>query len=203
MNTMLRGVFKKKGNMETQIHDCIDVTLKLLDLFLSKSNHAQLSKEFDSVYEIETEQEKLCASIVENIDRRYSLPFYWEDIYAVFLDLKKIFSLLLVYFNKACIFKNPKSFAHFFQIERNILLNTHAFFNQYRKKRLYVTELLKNNSFEIKDFSKTYFNAVTGIINMGKEILTGLNILALFEKMNEVNEDLQDLMKKIFIDTNL
>jgi hypothetical protein len=189
--------------MNAQIHDCIDVTLKLLETFLSRSNHTQLNKDFDQVCEIETEHEKLCASIVADIDRKYSLPFYWEDIYDVFLELKKIFSLFIVYFNKACVFKNPQSFSRFFQIEKNILLNTHTFFSQYQKKRLFVMELLKNNRFEIKDFSKTYFNAVTGIVNMGKETLTGMNILTLFERMNEVNENLQDLMQKIFIDTNL
>ena len=203
MNTVLKGVFKKRQTMDAQIDDCIGVTLKLLDLFLSKTGHEQLGKEFDSVCALETEQENLCATFVEDIDRKYSLPFYWEDIYAVFLDLGKLFSLLIVYFNKTCIFKNPKSFSQFFQIERNILLNVRAFFSAYRKKRLYVAELLKNNNFEMKNFSKAYFNAVTGIINSGKETLTGMNILALFERMNEINENLQGAMKKMFIDTNL
>jgi hypothetical protein len=203
MKIALKEAFKKKQTMDARIHDCIAVTLKLLDLFLRTPGHEQLAKAFDSVCALETEQENLCNTFVEDIDRKLSLPFYWEDIYTVFLDLKKLFSLLVVYYNKACIFKSPKSFSQFFQIERNILLNIRAFFSEYRKKRLYVGELLKNNNFELKNFSKTYFNAVTGIINLGQETLAGMNILALFERMNEINENLQGAMKKIYIDTNL
>jgi hypothetical protein len=62
---------------------------------------------------------------------------------------------------------------------------------------------LKNNNFEMKNFSKAYFNAVTGIINFGEESMTCMNILTLFERINEINENLQDSMKKIYIDTNL
>jgi hypothetical protein len=203
MKLVLKEAFKRKQTMEARIHACIGVTRKLLDLFVSKPGHEQLAGAFDAVCALESEQEELCATFVEDIDRKYSLPFYWEDIYAVFLDLKKLFVLLVAYFNKSCIFKSPKSFSQFFQIETNILLNVHAFFSEYRKKRLYVAELLKNNNFEIKNFSKAYFSAVTGIINLGQESLTGMNILALFERMNEINENLQDTLKKIYIDTNL
>jgi len=203
MKTVLKGMFKRKLTLDARIHDCIALSLKLLDLFLSKPGHEQLAGEFDSVCALETEQENLCETFVEDIDRKYSLPFYWEDIYSVFLDLKKLFSLLIVYYNKTCIFKNPKSFSRFFQIQRNILLNAAAFFSEYRNKRLYVAEVLKNNNFEMKNFSKAYFNAVTGIINFGEESMTCMNILTLFERINEINENLQDSMKKIYIDTNL
>lgn len=202
---------KNLGNMlfrqRIRLDDClikgIDILHKLVELLLGAKDEGAESAQPDEILDIELLFEDGFSCFLKCLDKKYYLPFYWEDMYEVYSNLKKILSILQTFYAEKRIYKTRFSFSHFLELEGRILENIKCFFQEYLHNRKYGEELLKNNQHELKNFVRLYYQGIASISREQVQSHMTSRLLEVFLDINAVNSSIQDVLQKILVGTNL
>ena len=200
---LMKRFSRRKIDVERHVIGCIDAFIQLIEIYMRSEGYEDLEKNINDIIEIGTEFEKNILSLHEQLEYKFYLPFYWQDIYLITTYLEKMNSLLQMYYNKSIIYKSTDSYKGLFTQEIKILENVKSFFSEFLNNRMYVKEILKNNSYEIKEFSQSIYKVLS---RNSKELFldrTISEIIEVFEMINFENENINNVIKKIFIETNL
>jgi hypothetical protein len=202
MKSLGSVLFRQRIKLDDYLISGIDILRKLVRLQLT-SEQGTDSEQSDEIIDLELQFEDGFACFLQSLDKKYYLPFYWEDMYAVDANLKKIVAILQTFSTEKRIYKVHFSFSHFFELEDRILENVAEFFLEYLGNRKYAGELLKNNQHELKNFVRFYYQGIASISRgQAKSHITS-RLLEIFLEINTVNSTIQDLLQKILIGTNL
>ena len=202
MKSLGSVLFRQRIKLDDYIITGIDSIRKIVNLLLISKQGAD-SEQPDEVIELELQFDDSFGCFLQSLDRKYYLPFYWEDMYEVYSNLKKIVAILQTYATERRIYKVNYSFSHFFELEDHILENVAEFFREYLGNRKYAGELLKNNQHELKDFIRLYYQGIASISREQAQSHTTSRLLEIFLEINTVNSAIQDLLQKILIGTSL
>jgi hypothetical protein len=195
-------LFRQRIKLDDYIIAGIDILRKIVHL-LSNCEPGTDSEQSDEILDLDLQFEDNFAQFLQSLDKKYYLPFYWEDVYEVYSNLKKIVAILQTYSTEKRIYKNRISFLHFFELEDRILENVLEFFREYLSNRKYACELLKNNQHELKNFVRLYYQGIASISREQAQSHITSRLLEIFLEINTVNSAIQDLLQKILIGTNL
>jgi hypothetical protein len=195
-------LFRQRVKLDDYIITGIDILRKLIH-WLSNSESSTDSEQSDEILDFELQFEESFSQFLQSLDKKYYLPFYWEDMYEVYSNLKKIVTILQTYAVEKRIYKVHYSFSHFLKFEDRILENILEFFRDYLSNRKYAGELLKNNQHEIKNFVRLYYQGIASLSREQAQSHTISRLLENFLEINTVNNTIQDLIQKILIGTNL
>jgi hypothetical protein len=195
-------LFRQRIKLDDYIIAGIEILRKIVRL-LSNCEQGTDSEQSDKILDLDLQFEDSFALFLQSLDKKYYLPFYWEDMYEVYSNLKKIVAILQTYFTEKRIYKSRYSFSHFFELEDRILENVLEFFREYLSNRKYARELLKNNQHELKNFVRLYYQGIASISREQAQSPTTSRLLEIFLEVNTVNSAIQDLLQKILIGTNL
>ncbi len=203
MKSLVKVLFRQRIKLEEYLFAGIKVLQELVEMLLTTKQDGQDHDHADRMLDLEVTFEDSFSLFLESLDKKYYLPFYWEDIYEVYTNLGKIFATLHVYYTEQRIFKTRFSFNHFLEMEGRVLENMKYYLKEYMSNRKYSQELLKNNQHELKNFSRLYYHGIASISEEGERSHVTLRLLELFLKINTVNATIQSLLQKILIETNL
>jgi hypothetical protein len=195
-------LFRQRIKLDDYIITGIDILRKLVHLQLISKQGAD-SEQSDEILDLELQFEDSFACFLQSLDKKYYLPFYWEDLYEVYSNLKKIVAILQTYSTEKRIYKVRFSFSHFLELEDRILENVVEFFREYLCNRKYTGELLKNNQHELKNFVRLYYQGIASISREQAQSHITSRLLEILLEINAVNSTIQDLLQKILIGTNL
>ena len=195
-------LFRQRIKLDDYIITGIDILRKLVHLQLISKQGAD-SEQSDEILDLELQFEDSFACFLQSLDKKYYLPFYWEDMYEVYSNLKKIVAILQTYSTEKRIYKVRFSFSHFLELEDRILENVVEFFREYLGNRKYTGELLKNNQHELKNFVRLYYQGIASISREQAQSHITSRLLEILLEINAVNSTIQDLLQKILIGTNL
>jgi hypothetical protein len=196
-------LFRQRIKLDDYLVAGIDILHKLVQLLLVIKQEGADSEQTDEILDLELRFEDSFTRFLESLDKKYYLPFYWEDMYEVYSNLKKIFAILQTYSTEKRIYKIRFSFSHFLEMEDRILQNVIEFFREYLGNRKYAGELLKNNRHELKNFVRLYYQGIASISREQTQSHITSRLLEIFLEINTVNNTIQDLLHKILIGTNL
>ena len=202
MKSLGSVLFRQRIKLDDYIISGIDILRKLVHQLLISKQGAD-SEQSDEIIDLELQFEDSFALFLQSLDKKYYLPFYWEDMYEVYSNLKKIVAILQTYATEKRIYKVRFTFSHFFELEDRILDNVVEFFREYLGNRKYAGELLKNNQHELKNFVRLYYQGIASISREQAQSHITSRLLEIFLEINTVNSAIQDLLQKILIGTNL
>jgi len=203
MKSLGKMLFRQRTKLEEYLIAGIDILQNLVRLLSAAKQDSQDPDLTDRVLDLEVGFDDSYAFFLRSLDKKYCLPFYWEDIFEVYSNLKKIFSGLHTYYAERRIYQAPFSFDRFLELEGLVMENTKCFFQEYLTNRKYSKELLKNNQHELKNFNRLYYHGIASIGQARERLYIISRILKLFLEINTVNSSIQDLLQKILIETNL
>lgn len=193
---------RNKGN----IIDSIDKELKILNatvlFFSNKKNVRDLREESDLFFSLETNFTK-SISLIVNDKSYYKQPYYWNEGFSIIMELKKIFALFYSYYNKSIAFENKNINCSLLNNQQKIFNNMRRFFEIFLNKRDYAGEIIKNNEYEINIYQEKYLKILNNDILLKPDFLKQIEVFRVFEKINERNEKIQNLMLKLMAVTNL
>jgi len=196
---ILKILNKRKGVVEKALMALLDVLVSFTKAVLSADDYRELEKKLDQVLGIELDFENTFQDFNDQLRNGFSIPFYWEDLYSIGVCLRKIFNLLIMYYNKSLIYKNSISFKVLLNIQLELFDNIKCFFNEYLENKKYARELLKNNRHQLKGSLRSYFDIVNIRIHDTPAFSGFYEIREVFEKIIEENENIHNLMNKILI----
>jgi uncharacterized protein Yka (UPF0111/DUF47 family) len=202
MKSLGSMLFRQRIKLDDYIITGIDILRKLVHLQLN-SKQGTDSEQSDEILDLELQFEDSFNDFLQSLDKKYYLPFYWEDMYEVYSNLKKIVAILQTYSTEKRIYKVRFSFSHFLELEDRILENVVEFFREYLGNRKYTGELLKNNQHELKNFVRLYYQGIASISREQAQSHITSRLLEILLEINAVNSTIQDLLQKILIGTNL
>jgi len=202
MKSLGSVLFRQRIKLDDYIITGIDILRKLVHLLLI-SKQSTDSEQSDETVELELQFEDSFGCFLQSLDKKYYLPFYWEDMYEVYSNLKKLVAILQTYATEKRIYKVRFSCSHFFELEDRILENVTEFFREYLGNRKYAGELLKNNEHELKNFVRLYYQGIASISRGQAQSHITSRLLEICLEINTVNSAIQDLLQKILIGTNL
>jgi hypothetical protein len=202
MKSLGSVLFRQRIKLDDYIITGIDILRKLVHLLLISKQSAD-SEQSDETVELELQFEDSFGCFLQSLDKKYYLPFYWEDMYEVYSNLKKLVAILQTYATEKRIYKVHFSCSHFFELEDRILENVTEFFREYLGNRKYAGELLKNNEHELKNFVRLYYQGIASISRGQVQSHISSRLLEICLEINTVNSAIQDLLQKILIGTNL
>lgn len=202
MKSLGSVLFRQRIKLDDYIISGIDILRKLVHQLLISKQGAD-SEQSDEIIDLELQFEDSFGCFLQSLDKKYYLPFYWEDMYEVYSNLKKIVAILQTYATEKRIYKVRFTFSHFFELEDRILDNVVEFFREYLGNRKYAGELLKNNQHELKNFVRLYYQGIASISREQAQSHITSRLLEIFLEINTVNSAIQDLLQKILIGTNL
>jgi len=200
---MFAGITKKRIELEKGVIDVITGLQRFVKILLESEDCDTLQRNFSRIIEVEADFEGSVRLFNERLVNRYNLPFYWQDIYAVVQCMEKLNNHLHIYFNKCVVYKNTVSCAALLTVEQKILDNIKSFLNDYLKNRKYISELLKNNRCELKNFMREYIQVVNTTMFDAFSHRGVYEIGEIFERIHDENENIHSLLNKIFISVNL
>lgn len=203
MKSLGKVLFRQRIKLDEYLIAGIDILQDLVQLLLTTKQGSQDPDQTDRTLDLEVSFEDSFALFLKSLDKKYYLPFYWENIFEVYSNLKKIFSVLHTYYTERRIYKARFSFNHFLELEGRALDNVKCFFQEYLTNRKYSEELLKNNQHELKNFTRLYYHGIASIAQEREQSHFTSRLLELFLEINAVNSTIQDLLQKILIETNL
>jgi hypothetical protein len=195
-------LFRQRIRLDDFIITGIDIVRKLVRLLLISEPGTDAGQS-DEIMDLDLQFEDSFTCFLQSLDKKYYLPFYWEDMYEVYSNLKKIVAILQTYSTEKRIYKIRFSFSHFFELEDRILENVLEFFRDYLSNRKYAGELLKNNQHELKGFFRLYYQGIASISREQARSHITSRLLGILLEINTVNSAIQDLLQKILIGTNL
>ncbi len=197
------AITKKRIELEKGVIDVITELQQFVKILLKSEDCDTLQRNFNRIIEIEADFESSVHMFNERLVNRYNLPFYWQDIYEVVQYMEKLNNHLHIYFNKCIVYKNTVSYAVLLTVENSILDNIKSFMNDYLKNRKYISELLKNNRYELKNFIREYIQVVNATMFDAFSHKSIYEIGEVFERIHDENENIHSLLNKIFISVNL
>ncbi len=203
MKSLAKVLFRQRIKLDEYLIAGIDILQDLVQLLVTTKQGSQDPDQTDRMLDLEVSFEDSFALFLRSLDKKYYLPFYWENIFEVYSNLKKIFSILHTYYAERRIYKTRFSSNHFLELEGRVLENVKCFFQEYLTNRKYSEELLKNNQHELKNFTRLYYHGIASIAQEGEQPHITSRLLELFLEINTVNSTIQDLLQKILIGTNL
>ncbi len=203
MRSWGKVLFRQRIKLDEYLIAGIDILRKLVQLLLIPKQDSPDSEQTDGILDLELLFEDSFALFLQCLDKKFYLPFYWEDMFEVYSNLKKIFATLQAYYAEKRIYKARFSFYHFLELEGRVLENVKCFFQEYLTNRKYSKELLKNNQHELKNFVRLYYYGIASISQEQAQPHITSRLLELFLEINTVNNTIQDLLQKILIGTNL
>ena len=195
-------LFRQRIKLDDFIITGIDIVRKLVRLLLI-SEPGTDAEQSDEIMDLDLQFEDSFTCFLQSLDKKYYLPFYWEDMFEVYSNLKKIVAILQTYSTEKRIYKIRFSFSHFFELEERILENILEFFREYLSNRKYAAELLKNNQHELKNFVRLYYQGIASISREQAQSHITSRLLEILLEINTVNSAVQDILQKILIGTNL
>ena len=201
MKGLARVLFRQRIKLDDYLIDGIDILRKLVELLLNLERGE--AEQTNGMLDLELLFEDSIEHFLQSLDKKFYLPFYWEDMYEVYTSLNKIFATLQAFATEKRIYNARFSFTRFLELEDRILDNVRCFFQEYMGNRKYAGELLKNNQHELKDFVRLYYQ---GIVSISREQLQShvtSRLLEHFLEINALNTRVHDLLQKILIGTNL
>ncbi|NOY09062.1 MAG: hypothetical protein GXP33_09490 [Spirochaetes bacterium] len=199
MKALIASFLKKRIRIEERLKEEIEIVLKLIDYLIKMRKNEKAENKLASVLEIEAEMENHYDSFLQSIDKKYYLPFYWEEIYDLYMKIKKVFSSLLLYFNRRHILEDTQIFDTFLTTEIKVLNNISLFFDEYISNRKYVQELLKNNGILIKQLSHMHLQIISNTIFESRDSLLKYRLVEVLENIAVTDRSIQDLLNKIFL----
>jgi len=200
---MFAGITKKRLELEKSVIAVITELQQFVKILMSSEDYDTLQRNFNRIIEIEADFESSVSLFNEKLVNRYNLPFYWQDIYAVVQCMEKLNNHLHIYFNKFIVYKNTVSFVALLTVEHNILENIKSFMNDYLKNKKYISELFKNNRYELKNFMREYIQVVNTTMFDAFSHKGVYEIGEIFERIYDENENIHSFLNKIFISVNL
>jgi len=203
MKSLAKVLFRQRIKLDEYLIAGIDILQDLVQLLVTTKQGSQDPDQTDRMLDLEVSFEDSFALFLRSLDKKYYLPFYWENIFEVYSNLKKIFSILHTYYAERRIYKTRFSSNHFLELEGRVLENVKCFFQEYLTNRKYSEELLKNNQHELKNFTRLYYHGIASIAQEREQSHFTSRLLELFLEINAVNSTIQDLLQKILIETNL
>ena len=201
MKGLARVLFRQRIKLDDYLIDGIDILRKLVELLLNLERGE--AEQTNGMLDLELLFEDSIEHFLQSLDKKFYLPFYWDDMYEVYTNLKKIFVALQAFATEKRIYNARFSFTRFLELEDRILDNVRCFFQEYMGNRKYAGELLKNNQHELKDIVRLYYQ---GIVSISREQLQShvtSRLLEHFLEINALNTRVHDLLQKILIGTNL
>ena len=196
---ILKILNKKKGVVEKALQFILEVLYSYTTVLLSVNGYKELEKKFDMVLGLEVDFENAFQGFNDQLKNRFYVPFYWEDLYSIGVCLRKIFNLLIMYYNKALIYRNEISYRVLLKTHLELFDNTKSFLREYLKNRKYSQELLKNNRHLLKSYLRSYFELVNSRLQDTHSFERFYEIRELFEKMITEHENINNLLNKILI----
>ena len=203
MKNLGRVLFRQRIKLDEYLIAGLAILQDLVQLPLNSKQDTSDAEQTDRMLDLELLFEDSFALFLQSLDKKYYLPFYWEDMFAVYSNLKKIFAILQTYNAEKGIYQVRFSFDHFLELEGRVLENVKCFFQEYLTNRKYSEELLKNNQHELKNFVRLYYQGIASISQEQAQSHILSRLLELFLEINTVNNTLQDLLQKILIGINL
>jgi hypothetical protein len=203
MKNLGKVLFRQRIKLDEYLIAGIDILQKLVQLLSIANQDGSDSEQTDGILDLDLLFEDSFALFLQSLDKKYYLPFYWEDMFEVYSNLKKIFAILQTYHAEKRIYKAHFSFCHFLELEGRVLNNVKCFFQEYLTNRKYSEELLKNNQHELKNFVRLYYHGIASISQEQVQSHITSRLLESFLEINTVNNTIQDLLQKILIGTNL
>lgn len=203
-NRMFMNIFRKKADLEKAVTEGIGIVLSAIETMENNDHDVDPFITANKIFDYETALENQTGKIIEVINRKHFLPVCWNELLMINDHTRKLLNQIVMVFNKIQIYRNDESYVSFYGHEKKILLNIMNFINEYAGNRKYAYQIMINNQYEMKDFMKTYFSRLNIIYGerTGDPGTRG-RILELFEQINATNEEIQGVLSKIYIGTNL
>jgi len=203
MKNLGKVLFRQRIKLDEYLLAGVEVLHKFLRILLCSEPGSSDTEQTEAMLDLQLQLEDGYALFLRSLDKKYYLPFYWEDMFEVYSNLKKIFALLQTYSTEKRIYKSSFSFSHFLELEARVLENIKCFIGEYVRNRKYAGELLKNNQYELQNFVRLYYHGIASISrDQARSHLTS-RLLEVLLEINAVNNVIQDLLQKILIGTNL
>ncbi len=199
MKALIASFLKKRLRIEEKVKEETEIVLKLINYLIKMRKYKKAENGLASVLEIEAEMENHYDSFLLSIDKKYYLPFYWEEIYDLYMKIKKVFSSLLLYFNRRHILEDTQVFNTFLTTEIKVMNNIGLFFDEYISNRKYVRELLKTNGTLIKQLSHIHLQIISNTIFESENSLLKYRLVEVLENITVTNHSIQDLLNKILL----
>jgi hypothetical protein len=203
MKNLGKVLFRQRIKLDEYLIAGIEVLRKFLRILLVSKPEAPNSDQPEGILDLQLQLEDGYNLFLQSLDKKYYLPFYWEDMFEVFSNLKKIFSILQTYSTEKRIYQSQQTFSHFLELEERVLENVRCFIGEYLSNRKYAEELLKNNQHELQNFVRLYYHGIASISREDAQSHVTSRLLEILLEINTVNNTIQDLLQKILIGTNL
>ncbi|GEM_PF-2843641 len=203
MKSLLGSFTKQKSKIELEIQEEIEIVSKLISLLIDLGGRKNSEKDLVRVLELETEMEDKNNRFLQSINNKYSLPFYWEELYDLYMEIRKVFSYLMRYFNKRNILENTEIFNSFLTKQSEIMKNIVQFLKEYKTSRKYVQELLKNNGILVKSLTQLHFKIISNTVFESKDSLLKYNMMEILDNISNVDYNIQDLLNKILLTSGI
>jgi len=202
MKGILYSFINRQINIEKYLIKGIDILEQIIKLMITGSVYKDLKNSLPVMINLEMEFDDNHEAFNDTLEKRYRVPYYWQDIYEVYQCIIKITDLLNLYYNKSIIYKNEISFEVLFNKELVILKEIKEFFYEYLKNRKYAREILKNLKNENRNFKKIYLNLIT-VLKENAFFKGVFEIRDIFEQMGRENESIHYLLNKVMIGTSI
>ncbi len=203
MKLGIKSLVKRRTEIEKSVIEEIDYVVKLIREIASDENNTDITGKINLVVSIESELEKNYQHFLEVIEQEYVTPFYWEEIFDLYIAIKKIFSLLTLFINKRNMVEDSLNLSSFFVIQDRVMENIKEFLTEYVRNRKYVNELLKNNRYEIKELLKNYLEIVAKNLMERENYGIKLKVIDVLENIVDTDERIHDILMKIMIASSL
>ena len=203
MKNLGKVLFRQRIKLDDYLIAGIEVLQKFLQSLLGSEPGSSDTEQTEAMLDLQLQLEDGYALFLRSLDKKYYLPFYWEDMFEVYSNLKKVFATLQTYSTEKRIYQSHYPFSHFFELEDRVLGNVSCFIGEYLSNRKYAEELLKNNQHELQNFVRLYYHGIASINREAAQSHFTLRLLEILLEINTVNNTIQDLLQKILIGTNL
>jgi hypothetical protein len=190
---------KRKGMVEKALLAVVDALGVFATAVLSAHDYRELEKKLDEILDMEIDFENIFQAFTDQLKKRFSTPFYWDDLYSIGVCLRNIFNLLVMYCNKSLIYKSDVSYRGILNVQLELFENIKSFFREYLENRKYTWELLKNNSHQLKSYLHVYLEIINSRMRENPSSTCFYEIRALLERIKSENDSIHNLMNKIMI----
>ena len=196
--------FRKKNIRQMTVSEGLEIVSSIVDAMDGSSEGSDNFVTANKILELENQFESYEKSFLKAVEERRCLPACWEEIWKINRALKELVNHFSMIFNKEQIFRSSDSYSVFYDYQKRFLDNVKSFFTDYLSNRKYVYEILLNNQLELKNFMKLYFSRINSVSSDNiAAVESQLRILELFEKVNEINDRIQNSLSKIYVSTGI
>jgi hypothetical protein len=190
---------KRKGMIERCMQRVIEVLGRLAGIVLSADDFGGPAEKLDLILGIQVEFDTIFQEFKDQLGNRFYAPFYWEDLYSIGVCLEKIFSKLIMYYNKSLIYTSAISCRALLDTQLEILTNMREFFSEYLKNRKLSHAVLKNNKYLVERYRRLYLDIMNTSFQRNTDPVGMIEVGEVLEKVIEENGSVLHLMSKILI----